>query len=232
MTEARYSATTEKTIEGDLFTAFIEAGAISKANANDPKKSQLVRCARTDKGVHASGNIISLKLIIEDKDVVEKINSHLSPQIRVWGIQRTTNSFSAYQACDSRWYEYLIPSNSFLPPHPSCVFAKRLKELAEQYDDLDGYNSRQEEVNDFWNKVEEETIKPILDGLPQDIRSEVHTALYDAEISQDTPQYDADEFMRDLVEGSEDEEQPQTEEGATREVSRSNDTSKSGNCIK
>jgi tRNA pseudouridine38-40 synthase len=38
--------TTEKTIEGDLFTAFVAAGAISKANADDPKKSQLVRCAR------------------------------------------------------------------------------------------------------------------------------------------------------------------------------------------
>lgn len=37
---------TEKTIEGDLFSAFVAAGAISKANADDPKKSQLVRCAR------------------------------------------------------------------------------------------------------------------------------------------------------------------------------------------
>lgn len=30
---------TEKTIEGDLFLAFVKAGAISKANAEDPKKS-------------------------------------------------------------------------------------------------------------------------------------------------------------------------------------------------
>lgn len=27
-----------KTIEGDLFDAFVKAGAISKANSNDPKK--------------------------------------------------------------------------------------------------------------------------------------------------------------------------------------------------
>ena len=27
-----------KTIEGDLFEAFVKAGAISKANSNDPKK--------------------------------------------------------------------------------------------------------------------------------------------------------------------------------------------------
>ncbi len=74
----------QKTIEGDLFAAFVAAGAISKANADDPKKSSLVRCARTDKGVHAAGNVVSLKLIIEDPDIVYKINSHLSPQIRVW----------------------------------------------------------------------------------------------------------------------------------------------------
>ncbi len=37
-----------KTIEGDLFAAFVAAGAISKANADDPKKSSLARCARTD----------------------------------------------------------------------------------------------------------------------------------------------------------------------------------------
>ena len=54
-------SSTEKTIEGDLFNAFIAAGAISRANADDPKKASLVRCARTDKGVHAAGNMISPK---------------------------------------------------------------------------------------------------------------------------------------------------------------------------
>lgn len=35
----------QKTIEGDLFAAMVAAGAISKANAEDPKKSSFVRCA-------------------------------------------------------------------------------------------------------------------------------------------------------------------------------------------
>lgn len=62
----------EKTIEGDICKAFVAAGTISKANADDPKKSSLVRCARTDKGVHAAGNVISLKLIVEEgKDTSE-----------------------------------------------------------------------------------------------------------------------------------------------------------------
>ncbi len=107
-----------KTIESDLFAAFVAAGAISKVNASDVKKSSLARCARTDKGVHAAGNVISLKLIIEDEAVVQKINENLPPQIRVWGIQRTNNAFNCYQQCDSRWYEYLMPSYSPPPAEP------------------------------------------------------------------------------------------------------------------
>lgn len=173
--------TTQKTIEGDLFTAFVAAGAISKANADDPKKSSLVRCARTDKGVHAAGNVISLKLIIEDSDIVEKINSHLSPQIRIWGIERTTGAFSCYQACDSRWYEYLIPTYSFLPPHPSSFLGKKLVELAEKFGELDEYNRRQEEVANFWPEVEEKHIKPILETLDGSIRPLIEMALYEAD---------------------------------------------------
>jgi tRNA pseudouridine38-40 synthase len=171
----------QKTIEGDLFKAFVAAGAISKANADDPKKSALVRCARTDKGVHAAGNVISLKLIIEDEDIVDKINANLSEQIRIWGIQRTTGSFSCYQACDSRWYEYLIPTHSFLPPHPSSFLGKKLVEEAEKAGDLEEYTKRQAEVADFWSEVEEKSIKPILDSLDDSIRPLVEEALYIAD---------------------------------------------------
>jgi tRNA pseudouridine38-40 synthase len=171
--------TTEKTIEGDLFTAFVQAGAISKANADDPKKSALVRCARTDKGVHAAGNMISLKLIVEDPDIVQKINSHLSPQIRVWGIERTIGSFSCYQVCDSRWYEYMMPSHAFLPPHPRSWMARCLEEAADETGDREGYNSRQAEVKDFWATVEEREIKPLIDTFDEDIRELVIQTLYE-----------------------------------------------------
>lgn len=39
-----------KTIEGDLFQAFVKAGAISPENADDLKKNGFMRAARTDKG--------------------------------------------------------------------------------------------------------------------------------------------------------------------------------------
>ncbi|CAN9308209.1 unnamed protein product [Alternaria alternata] len=177
----------QKTIEGDLFNAFVAAGAISKANASDPKKSSLVRCARTDKGVHAAGNIVSLKLIIEEEDIVDKINSHLPDQIRVWGIQRTIGSFSCYQACDSRWYEYLIPTHSFLPPHPSSYLGKKLEEYAEKENDVEGYRKRQAEVANFWPEVEEKHIKPILDSLDDSIRPLVLEALYNVDVIDAPP---------------------------------------------
>jgi len=171
----------EKTIEGDLFSAFVAAGAISKANADDPKKSSLVRCARTDKGVHAAGNVISLKLIVEDPDVVAKINGALPPQIRVWGIERTNGSFSCYQSCDSRWYEYLIPTYSFLPPHPQSFLGKKLAESAEQEGVSENYNSLQADVASFWDDAEKEYIKPILDRLDPELRGAVMEAIHHSE---------------------------------------------------
>jgi tRNA pseudouridine38-40 synthase len=174
--------TTEKTIEGDLFSAFVTAGAISKANADDPKKSSLVRCARTDKGVHAAGNVISLKLIIDEEGIVEKINAALPPQIRVWGIERTNASFSCYQTCDSRWYEYLIPTHSFLPPHPQSYLAKKLVDSATEEGNLESYNSRQEEVAGFWAETEEKYIKPILEKLDPALRASVMSAIHTEDV--------------------------------------------------
>ncbi|ETI27760.1 tRNA pseudouridine(38-40) synthase [Cladophialophora carrionii CBS 160.54] len=168
----------QKTIEGDLFQAFVAAGAISKANADDPKKSSFVRCARTDKGVHAAGNVISLKLIVEDDDVVEKINQNLAPQIRVWGFERTNNAFSAYQLVDSRIYEYLIPTHSFLPPHPTSFLGRNCDEWAEKKGDQEEYRKRQEEVLGYWEKVDEEMIKPILAEYDPEIQDILEKALW------------------------------------------------------
>lgn len=169
----------EKTIEGDIFAAFVAAGAISKANADDPKKSSLVRCARTDKGVHAAGNVLSLKLIVEDPDIVDKINQHLPDQIRVWGIQRTSNGFSCYQACDSRWYEYLMPSYSLLPPQPHSFLGKKIADSAKEKGVYDEYLGRLDDVKDFWEEVEKNAIQPILEKLDPEVRAEVLRKLHD-----------------------------------------------------
>ncbi|KAF9515742.1 hypothetical protein BS47DRAFT_1293494 [Hydnum rufescens UP504] len=119
-----------KTIEGTLFDAFVKAGAVSKDNSDDPTKVSLSRAARTDSGVHAARNAVSLKMILDIPtltasgiDLVPHLNSLLPPEIRVWDIIRTTNNFNS---CDSRVYEYLFPSYVLLPPPPGSGLATTL----------------------------------------------------------------------------------------------------------
>lgn len=175
----------DKTIEGDIFAAFVAAKAISKANADDPRKSSFVRCARTDKGVHAAGNMLSLKLIIEDPDVVKNINENLPPQIRVWGIHRTNNAFSCYQSCDSRWYEYLMPSYCLLPPHPESYLGKKVLESVKEKGVEEEYAERLNEVKDYWEEVQKNDIQPILDSLDPDVRETVIRRMHVADIVSD-----------------------------------------------
>ncbi|KAJ3282335.1 tRNA pseudouridine synthase 1 [Borealophlyctis nickersoniae] len=106
------------TIELELFKALASAGAVSSDNAMDPMKISFVRAARTDKGVHAAGQVCSLKMIIEDKDIVQKLNELLPPQIRIWGYVRVSKGFHAKNACDSRIYEYILPTYVLQPCSP------------------------------------------------------------------------------------------------------------------
>jgi tRNA pseudouridine38-40 synthase len=109
-------------IEGVLFEAMCKANAISKDNSDDPKKSAWMRAARTDKGVHAAGNLLSLKMQVpEEYDIVERINEFLPPQIRVWGYVPVIRSFHAKNLCDSRVYEYLLPTCAFMTPEKKIM---------------------------------------------------------------------------------------------------------------
>ncbi len=98
-----------RTIEGELFKALVNAGAVSKDNADDPvkvclksihgmhlqctsltsnvRKVGLQRAARTDAGVHAAGNVVSIKMITAVPgvpDLLSRINDELPQEIRVW----------------------------------------------------------------------------------------------------------------------------------------------------
>ncbi|ODV73254.1 pseudouridine synthase PUS1 [Cyberlindnera jadinii NRRL Y-1542] len=141
----------QKTIEGDLFQAFVKVGAIHPFNADDPKKSGFMRAARTDKGVHAAGNVISLKLM-EDEDLVKKLNDVLPETIRIWGIERTNKAFDCRKMCGSRIYEYLLPTYSLIAPNPSSYLGKR---IAEEDEKTPGITRKDEESDKFWALYEE-----------------------------------------------------------------------------
>jgi tRNA pseudouridine38-40 synthase len=70
------------------------------------------RAARTDKGVSALGNCVSLKMILLP-DIIDKINAHLPSEIRVFEMERVSKRFSPKNRCDSRIYEYIIPTYVF-----------------------------------------------------------------------------------------------------------------------
>lgn len=173
----------ERTIEGDLFAAFVAAGLVSRANSVDPRKVSLSRCARTDKGVHAAGNVVSLKLILEGGDLVRRINEKLPPQIRVWDVLRTNNNFNCYSQCDSRRYEYLLPSYCLLPPHPGSYLGKRIIEEAKKKGEaaLEEVRARWKDVEGYWEKVDREEIWPILRALDDETRREVLSRMHDVE---------------------------------------------------
>ncbi|KAF8746185.1 Pseudouridine synthase, partial [Rhizoctonia solani] len=117
------------TIENTLFNAMVKAGAVSEDNSDDPVKVNLQRAARTDAGVHAAGNVVSLKMITEPPDtpdLVAKLNELLPPEIRVWTFVRSTNAFNS-RACDSRVYEYMFPSSALLPPMPGTPMERHTK---------------------------------------------------------------------------------------------------------
>ncbi|KAG2197886.1 hypothetical protein INT47_003555 [Mucor saturninus] len=99
-----------RSIEEEVFNALVKTDAISPSNASDPKKVQLMRAARTDKGVHAACNLVSLKMICQDEHLVENLNRVLPNHIRIWGYVETQRTFHAKTKCDSRVYEYLLPS--------------------------------------------------------------------------------------------------------------------------
>lgn len=78
-----------------------------------------MRAARTDKGVSAVGQVVSLRMRMEIPNLVDAINSHLPAQVQVMGVTRVTAGFDARKLCDRRRYEYIMPAWVFNPA--ACV---------------------------------------------------------------------------------------------------------------
>ena len=114
-----------RTIEGTLWDALVKSGAVSQDNADSitkvlfllfrtyclssvshyvclppPEQVNFSRAARTDAGVHAAGNLVSMKLITQVPgvaDLVARINEELPPEIRLWGyVGRASATVDSY----------------------------------------------------------------------------------------------------------------------------------------
>ncbi|XP_026679837.1 tRNA pseudouridine synthase A [Diaphorina citri] len=103
-----------KTIEGDIMEALFKAGFVTEDSFNTPQNIQFQRAARTDKGVSALKQIVSLKLPEEANK--EAINEHLPEQIRILSIKRVTKGFNSKNNCNARTYSYTCPTYAFATP--------------------------------------------------------------------------------------------------------------------
>ncbi|KAI0489058.1 hypothetical protein KFK09_028899 [Dendrobium nobile] len=98
-----------RTIEGEFEEALFHAGAVPESDRGNPKRYDWARAARTDKGVSAAGQVVSGRFYIDPPGLIDRLNSLLADQIRVFGFKRVTASFNAKKFCDRRRYVYLLP---------------------------------------------------------------------------------------------------------------------------
>lgn len=109
-----------RSIEGELEEALFHAGAVPEPDRGNPKRYDWARSARTDKGVSASGQVVSGRFYIDPPGLVDRLNHVLTDQIRILGFKRVTASFSSKKFCDRRRYIYLLPVFALDPnAHPN-----------------------------------------------------------------------------------------------------------------
>lgn len=103
------------TIEQVLMTTLYNTGMIFEQVDGQPSKLGLMRAARTDKGVSAVGQCVSLKLelspsMLEDTNAtVQTLNNCLPSDICVYGMLPCGMGFNARSQCHRRRYEYIYP---------------------------------------------------------------------------------------------------------------------------
>lgn len=108
-----------RTIEGDLEEALFLSGGVPEPDRGIPRRYDWARAARTDKGVSAAGQVVSGRFYVDPPGFVDRLNSNLAPQIRIFGFKRVTASFNAKKFCDRRRYIYLLPVFALDPnAHP------------------------------------------------------------------------------------------------------------------
>ncbi len=92
-----------KTIEGELFRALTESGII-----NNPHEAEYTGAGRTDKGVHALGQVIAFDTDAPDMAVPRIINSKLPPTIWTWARALVPDDFDPRRNALSREYRYIM----------------------------------------------------------------------------------------------------------------------------
>lgn len=94
-------------VERKIFDALVTTGLLGKDET--VKDRDYSRCGRTDSGVSAAGNVISLRLSLSEAEkatLVKRLNSALPPDIAVLAWAEVGEDFSARYNCKGREYRY------------------------------------------------------------------------------------------------------------------------------
>ena len=128
-----------RSIQAELELALVRVGLLRRENFGYPHKYSWSTSGRTDKGVHAAAQTVSLKIEWPAEkgnedfremqrvalQLIPEINSALPDDIRVLDLARTTRPFVAKTHRDRVRYRYMIPS--------FCLYERQaLKMLLEE----------------------------------------------------------------------------------------------------
>ncbi|KMV66292.1 pseudouridine synthase [Encephalitozoon cuniculi EcunIII-L] len=100
------------TVEKKIVECLLRMDAISERNAGDPRKIHIKSSSRTDKGVHAALNLVSVKIELGvSPELVSGLRELLSKEgIHLYDIVRLTKSIVPSKQAISRTYEYIVPT--------------------------------------------------------------------------------------------------------------------------
>ncbi|GAU91785.1 hypothetical protein RvY_03977 [Ramazzottius varieornatus] len=138
------------TIETCLFTAMEKLEMIPKEWDKDLYQLSFQRCARTDKGVSAAGQVVSIPIPVADiPTAVERINAELPADIRLFGIRRVTQGFNSKNWCSSRTYLYMCPTLAFAPLEDVVTYDYRID--PSRIEQINAMLKRYHGTNNFHN---------------------------------------------------------------------------------
>lgn len=100
-----------KTIEEELLLAMKKHEWIPDDWYEAPQRALFQRAARTDKGVSAGRQCVSVK--IPNEVDVAALNKDLPEDIKLFAVKRVTKGFNSKDQCDARTYTYTLPTVAF-----------------------------------------------------------------------------------------------------------------------
>lgn len=115
------------TVEDELEKILLNVGLIEEKDAGNFTAVGWNRAARTDKGVHAAWQVVSLRMRIakgEEDEWAKKCNQVAPDDMKVFAFIRVTKLFNSKNFCSGRRYGYLLPT-FLLEPRRRTFFVSR-----------------------------------------------------------------------------------------------------------